>query len=1525
MKKDRRSSTASHSAINDVLRRFHPAVAEWFRASFTSLTRAQELAWPEILAGRSTLVLAPTGSGKTLAAFLAAIDRLMFSPPPDRPHRCRVLYVSPLKALAVDVERNLAAPLAGIARAAESRGDSYRTLTTAIRSGDTPGEERLRMARIPPDILITTPESLFLILSSNARSILASVEVVILDEIHALLGSKRGAHLALSVERVAELAGRELQRIGLSATQRPLDLVARYLGGGECGRRWTPRPVAIVDAGARKAYDIRVEVPAEEMSRLGAALDPGKGESPGSQASFPQRRSNWPAIHPRLLELIRAHRSTILFVNSRRLSERLAAALNELAGEALVRAHHGSLAREERLLIEDQLTSGTLPALVATSTLELGIDMGAVDLVIQIETPPSVASGIQRIGRASHQGGAVSRGVLFPKYRGDLLATAAITSAIREAQVEPTRMPANPLDVLAQQVVSMVVAGEQKFDDIFALVRRAAPYSDLSPSLFEGVLDMLSGRYPSERFAGLRPRLTWDRLRGVLKPREGSRALVVANAGTIPDRGLYGVFLADGDESGKGRSRKGGRRVGELDEEMVFESRVGDVFILGASSWRILEITRDRVLVAPAPGVPGRMPFWRADRPPRPVELGCAIGRLTRELLVMSRPKAIERLVTCHALDETAARNLLAYLEEQKLATGALPDDRTLVLERFRDEMGDWRLCLLSPFGGRVHAPWTLAIRAHLARAGEPEIDTIWSDDGIVLRLPDRDRPPDAEALLPDPGAIEDLVAGELGGSAMFAASFREAAARALLLPRRRPGQRTPLWMQRKRASDLLAVAAQFRSFPMVLEAYRECLKDIFDLPALLDLAARVRRREIRVVTVDTSSPSPFSSSLLFGYVGNYIYDGDAPLAERRAHALSVDQRQLRELLGESELRELIEPAALEELEAALQGLEEGRKASSPDRLHDLLLRIGDLTREEIAGRVASRQSEAEAGSSARERRSFANDMIRPLLDEQRVICIRLAGEERVIAAEEAGRYRDAFGAAPPPGLPDAFLEAVPDALAEIIGRYARTHGPFPASDPARRYGASGVAVTRALERLAASGQVLEGEFRPGGRGREWCDAEVLAALRRRSLARFRKQVEPAEPSALARLLLDRQGIVTDTEELPARGGPDALLDAIERLQGSAIPASTLESAVLPARLGAYRPEDLDTLMAAGEVVWVGLAPLGERDGKVALYLADDFLLLRLASSAGPEGDMHAVIRRVLAQTGARFFPDLHAEAGGGMQRLVLAALWDLVWAGEVTNDTLGPLRALLEEKAARRRSSRRLAAFRTRRPMPPTAGGRWSLLPGDDAGSRTHTERMMAIVGQLIAKYGIVTRDAVAFEGVEGGFAAIYPVLSALENQGKLRRGYFIAGLGGSQFADPGALERLRQLAELPDGDPQGVVLSAVDPANPYGAVLPWPKDEARLARVPGAHVVLVNGLLTAYVSRDQAELRFFLPSEEPSRSAVARTAARSLATWARKTSRPALAWAAEEGAPAARCPLAPFLLEAGFEASGPGFRLPK
>ncbi|HSD18750.1 MAG TPA: DEAD/DEAH box helicase, partial [Anaeromyxobacter sp.] len=1365
---------------------FRPAVREWFSRCFEAPTPAQALAWPAIRRGESTLLLAPTGSGKTLAAFLSCIDRLMFAPEPPRKERLRVVYVSPLKALAVDVERNLRAPLAGIADDAAARGDVHRVPAIAVRSGDTPAAERARFARDPADVLITTPESLYLVLTSNAREVLRSVETVIVDEIHALVPTKRGAHLALSLERLEALAGRPLQRIGLSATQRPLDEVARFLGGvaagsaaeeaarpGEASRH---RPVTIVDAGARKALELSVEVPVEDMSRLGEALEPASGDA----GQAPVRASIWTAIHPRLLELVRAHRTTLVFVNSRRIAERLAAALNELAGELLVQAHHGSIARPQRVAIEDALKAGSLRGLVATSSLELGIDMGTVDLVVQIEAPPSVASGMQRIGRAGHRIDSPSRGVVFPKYRADLLACAGLTEAMHAGEVESTRYPRSPLDVLAQQIVAMVSLDDWEVDALYAVVRRAAPFAELSRPVYEGVLDMLSGRYPSEELADLRPRVTWDRVRGRLRAREGARRVAVVNGGTIPDRGLYGVYLAGG--------KQGHTRVGELDEEMVFESRVGETFLLGASTWRIEEITHDRVLVSPAPGEPGKMPFWHGDAAGRPVELGRRIGRLVRTLRDKPRSAARERLVRAHDLDARAAENLLRFLEDQAQATGAVPDDRTLVVERCRDELGDWRVCVLAPLGSPVLAPWAMAATARARAKFGADVETLWTNDGFAVRLPETEAPPDVAFLLPDPDEVEELVVDDLGATALFAAKFREAAGRALLLPRRRPGRRAPLWQQRKRAADLLAVASRFGSFPILLEAYRECLRDVFDLPALEEVLRDVRDGRVRVVTADTRTPSPFAASLLFGFVASFIYDGDAPLAERRAQALAIDQAQLRELLGEAELRELLDAGALAALEAQLQHLSPETRARSVDGVADLLLRLGDLSREEIARRAATPEAAAAA-----ER----------LVAERRALEVRIGGEERLVAVEDAARYRDALGVPLPPGVPDALLGPVAEALEGLAARYARRHAPFTTGELARRFGIPRAAAEGALRTLLERGRILEGAFRPHGAEREWCDPEVLRGLRRRSLARLREEIEPVEPRAFARMLLGWHGI-------PRRGrGLDAVLDAVEKLQGAPLPASLLETELLPARVDGDLRGDIDALAAAGEVLWVGLEPLGERDGRIALYLADAFprLLPPGRAAADVPGERAQRVLDHLARRGASFFAEIHAAVGGGYEQQTVDALWDLVWRGLVTNDTFQALRAYAEPTPARRERGRAIArapaAFRSRRLAPAAAGGRWTLVAARRelaGGLPTATEWSAATAQQLLVRYGLVTRGAATAESLPGGFSAVYDVLRHLEESGRIRRGYFVAGVGAMQFAQPGVLDLLRSLREPPE-----------------------------------------------------------------------------------------------------------------------------
>lgn len=1467
---------------------FSPATAAWFGSAFEAPTAAQSKGWEAIGRGEHTLILAPTGSGKTLAAFLWALDRLITDPPSGP--RCRVLYVSPLKALTYDVERNLRAPLAGIAREAARLGIEVPEVRVATRTGDTPAAERAAMARRPPDVLITTPESLYLILGSRAAGILAGVEVVIVDEIHAVAATKRGAHLAVSLERLTHLAAHppaslgkepaaaphEPQRIGLSATQRPLEEIARFLGGQDPDGR--PRPVRIVDAGDRKALDLRIVVPVEDMGRLGKPLAPGADEEElimrGAAAGAPEvRASIWPSIYPRLLEAVRAHRSTLIFVNSRRLAERLAARLNELAAAGadpssgidahtlggsshlgagapadLVRAHHGSIAREQRLEIEDALKAGRLPGLVATSSLELGIDMGAIDLVVQVEAPPSVASGLQRVGRSGHRVGEPSRGRIFPKFRHDLLVSAVVAERMHAGLVEQTVVARNPLDVLAQQVVAHVAGAERPVpvEEVAAIARGAYPYAGLGADLLEGVLDMLAGRYPSDELADLRPRLTWDRSAGTLTARPGARLLAVTGAGTIPDRGLYGVFTPEGG------------RVGELDEEMVYESRVGETFLLGATTWRIEDITRDRVVVSPAPGVPGKMPFWHGDNPGRPHELGVALGVFTRTLA--ERDDASLR--DCCGLDELAVRNLRAYVAEELEATGGLlPTDRQVVVERFRDELGDWRLCVLSPFGARVHAPWSMAIEARLRRAGAEEVQAVWSDDGIIVRVPDADEPPDASVVALDPDEVEDLVVGVVGGSAVFASCFRENAARALLLARRRPGGRTPLWQLRQRAADLLAVASRHGQFPIVLETYRECLRDRFDLPALVGLMRDVAERRVRVTSVDLAVASPFASGLVSSYVAAFMYEGDAPLAERRAQALTLDRRMLAELLGSDELRDLLDPGVLAELEDQLACLEPRRRATSADGVTDLLRRLGDLSLPELARRCAP-GVDLEATLAS-------------LSAARRVIAVRVAGEERYVAAEDAARYRDGLGVVLPPGLPEAFVEPVADARLQLVRRWARVHGPFRASEPAERFGVAVEQVAGLLDRLVGDGRVERGGFRPGGAGEEYCDVEVLRTLRQRSLAALRREVEPTGAEALARFLPAWQG-VAPVGSAPPAAGVDRLYEVVGQLQGVPIPASVLERDVLASRVRDYSPLLLDELVSAGEVVWVGAGSLGRDDGRVVLAHRDraGMLLERLGRAGGPwagserpVGELHDHLRAVLGARGACFFRELAAPATGDAE--LLGALWDLVWAGEVTNDGLAALRA--EVGTGRHRSGagprRRSRPGRLSVLGPPQGQGRWSLVERElgtggsavVAGGTPDTGRpapdptvaAIAAAGLLLERHGVLTREAVRAEGVPGGFAGIYPVLVGMEQAGRIRRGYFVAGLGGAQFALPGAVDRLRAVRDRAGtGEPAVVqVLAATDPASAYGAALPWP--ERGPARVAGAYVVLVDGAASVYLER--------------------------------------------------------------------------
>ncbi|MDQ0863380.1 Lhr family ATP-dependent helicase [Arthrobacter globiformis] len=1634
------AGTSTGTSTGDSMGQFSRPTREWFLGAFSEPTPAQQGAWNAISSGSHALVVAPTGSGKTLAAFLWALDRLLVAgsaapdaalpdtevlpgleePPagakPKQPRarkpkrKTRVLYISPLKALGVDVERNLRSPLIGITQTAKRLDLPAPLITVGVRSGDTPASDRRALLSNPPDILITTPESLFLMLTSRARETLSEVDTVIVDEVHAVAGTKRGAHLAVSLERLDALLPAPAQRIGLSATVEPRELVAQFLAGSA--------PVEIVAPPSRKNWDLTVSVPVEDMSDLqgaAGAFDSGPASGLQPQASI------WPHVEEKIVDLVLANQSTIVFANSRRLAERLTARLNEIHAERqlltvgggwddpappapggvatstgtpahmmaqagstagaeplLARAHHGSVSKDQRALIEDDLKSGRLRCVVATSSLELGIDMGAVDLVVQVESPPSVASGLQRVGRAGHQVGEISQGYLFPKHRADLVHTAITVERMLDGKIERLSVPANPLDILAQQTVAATALGSIDVEEWFSTVRRSAPFATLPRSAYEATLDLLAGRYPSDEFAELRPRIVWDRNAGTIEGRPGSQRLAVTSGGTIPDRGLFGVYIigtetegsaspagaGDGKGSGTAAPAKGGRRVGELDEEMVYESRVGDIFALGATSWKIEDITHDRVLVSPAFGQPGKLPFWKGDSLGRPVDLGRALGAFVRELSASDVGPATER---CKAsgLDDFAANNLLQYLSEQKLATEVVPSDTTLVVERFHDELGDWRVILHSPFGMPVHAPWALAVGRRLNQRYGLDGSAMAADDGIVLRVPMmEDEPPGAELFLFDPEELEQIVTAEVGGSALFASRFRECAARALLLPRQTPGKRQPLWQQRQRSAQLLDVARKYPAFPIVLETVRECLQDVYDLPALKDIAASIERRELRIVQTTTQQPSPFAKSLLFGYVAQFLYEGDSPLAERRAAALALDSTLLNELLGRVELRELLDARVIDATERELQRLAPDRKVRGMEGVADLLRLLGPLDPVEVAARLAPAEAPLVEPVETEPVETLETPLVEPvetppsqattaeaaahlaaLQRANRAIKVTIAGVERFAAVEDAARLRDAIGVPLPMGVPLAFIEPVTDPLGDLVSRYARTHGPFTATEAAARLGLGAAVVETALKRLAADGRVVEGEFRPHAEsaatgsaagespaaalsdsdsgldpvaqaaaasaaasaavalaGSEWCDAEVLRKLRRRSLAALRAEVEPVDITAYGRFLPAWQHVRTPGagRGQPALRGLDGIITAVDQLSGVPIPASAWEPLVLASRVSNYQPAMLDELMAAGEVLWSGAGALPGNDGWISLHLADSVeLTLNPAPDFEPGDAQRRLLDHLQANGGGYFFRQL-TDIAGGMDAVlgdqdVVSAIWDLAWAGRVTGDTFAPVRSLIAgghtahrqvARAPRARAPRlsrlgrshgtgllgspglsggRYGSVSGAVPTPPLAAGRWSALPTPELDPTIHAR---ATAELLLDRYGVVTRGSVMAENILGGFGLMYKVLARLEEAGRCRRGYFIEHLGAAQFAVPATVDRLRTYtedAQLAKPEPVALALAATDPANPYGAALPWPASNVeagsghRPGRKAGALVVLVDGALVLYVERGGKTLLVF------------------------------------------------------------------
>ncbi|TQF66122.1 ATP-dependent helicase [Rhodococcus spelaei] len=1501
--------------MDTVLGRFSAPTREWFTGAFPAPTPAQLGAWEAIADGSHALVVAPTGSGKTLSAFLWALDQLATRPHDEkRPPGTTVLYISPLKALAVDVERNLRAPLVGITQTAKRLGLTPPDITVGVRSGDTTLADRRALVRTPPDILITTPESLFLMLTSAARESLATVRTVIVDEVHAVAATKRGAHLALSLERLDMLLERPAQRIGLSATVRPHEEVARFLAGSA--------PVHIVCPPVPKTFDLTVRVPVEDMTELGVTTPDEDSSSPA-----PQQGSIWPHVEEQIVDLVLEHSSSIVFANSRRLAERLTARLNEVYAERLgapvdtvhkpasqigtptevahgadpllARAHHGSVSKDQRAIIEDDLKSGRLRCVVATSSLELGIDMGAVDLVVQVEAPPSVASGLQRVGRAGHQVGEISRGVLFPKHRTDLIHCAVTVERMTAGKIEALAVPANPLDILAQHTVAACALDPLDAAAWFEAVRRTGSFAALPRSAFDATLDLLAGRYPSDEFAELRPRLVWDRDADVLTGRPGAQRLAVTSGGAIPDRGLFTVYMVGEKAS----------RVGELDEEMVYESRVGDVFALGATSWRIEEITHDRVLVSPAYGLPGRLPFWHGDGLGRPAELGAALGEFLREMSLGEATQLRTRLAG-QGLDANATQNLLALVEEQAAATGQVPTDRTLMLERFRDELGDWRLVLHSPYGLPVHAPWALAVGARLQERYGIDSAPTASDDGIIVRLPDtEDAAPGVDLFVFEAGEIEDIVTEQVGHSALFASRFRECAARALLLPRRNPGRRAPLWQQRQRSAQLLDVARKFPTFPILLETVRECLQDVYDLPSLTRLFERIGRKQVRLVEVDTAAPSPFAGALLFDYVGAFMYEGDSPLAERRAAALSLDSALLAELLGRVELRELLDTDVIDLTERELQRLVPDRKAKDAEGVADLLRLLGPLTDEEVAARSLADPREWLAQLEA----------------HKRAMRVAYAGNRWWVAIEDASRMRDALGVPLPIGTPAAFIEPALDPLGDLIGRYARSHGPFALADAAARFGLGTSVVRDVLRRLAVDKRVVEGEFRPAESGTEWCDAEVLRRLRRRSLAAARRDVEPVEPAALGRFLPDWQHVGGGLR------GIDGVAAVIEQLAGVPIPASAWESMVLRSRVRDYQPAMLDELTTTGEVLWSGAGRISGSDGWVCLHPADAAPVTLAPPDATQLSEEGHAILEVLGSGGAFFFRNLSDRIGSTDDESLVASLWELVWSGHLTGDSFAPLRALLSgttrstpshrtpRRAPRARPYRALARpALPSRTGPPSVGGRWSILPELEADP---TVRAHARADVLLDRYGVLTRGSVVAESVPGGFALMYKVLRGFEDSGRCRRGYFVNTLGAAQFSTSDVVDRLRGYGDGSETDrnPGAVALAATDPANPYGAALPWPSLDGghRPGRKAGAVVVLVGGELVLYVERGGKTMLTFTEDD-----AALRSAAGALVNLVDGGGADKIVVEKVDGESVHGSALSPVLVEAGFAATPRGLR---
>ncbi len=1433
------------STFADALREFHPVVRAWFRNTFAEPTPPQVLGWPSIAAGRNTLILAPTGSGKTLAAFLWAINHLFEQHLSESlPSGTRILYVSPLKALNNDIQRNLQAPLEGIEEESRHRGLQVPLIRTAVRTGDTPQSERAAMVRRPPDILITTPESLYLMLTSRrTRSIFSTVQYVIIDEIHSVCGNKRGVHLSLSLERLARLADQEAVRIGLSATQKPLERIAAFLGGGEWkGKRISPRPVTIVDAGRKKKMDLRVGSPVADFSLV-------------------SQEGVWPLILTDLLEQIRKHTTTLVFVNNRRLAERVAAKLNEMVGDPdapastglfavprggysggeqrettadgvppfLVQAYHGSMSQSARARMEKDLKSGRLRALIATSALELGIDIGSIDLVIQLQSPKGVARGLQRVGRSGHLVSATSKGRIYPTHREDLVEATVVARAMMEHEVEETTIPENCLDVLAQQIVAMVAVEEWDGDELFTFVRQSFCYRSLSQKLFTGVLQMLTGRYAREDFPQLRPRISWDRVNNRLLPLPGSSRLAVTGGGTITDRGNFGVYLEDGKT-----------KVGEVDEEFVYETRVGDTFILGSSVWKVASMDANRLSVNAAPGQPARMPFWRGEGIGRSVELGSSVGAFRRELAGrLNRDDCLSWLQHEYPIDSRSAWNLLEYFRKQRNVAGVVPHDRLILVEGFRDEIGDPRIVVHSAFGRRVNGLFGLVLARLLHEETGVEPQTYANDNGVLLRCPDIDSLPLDLVRRLSPETAEELVMEELTSSPLFAGQFRQNAVRALLIPRFSPGKRTPLWLQRLRAGDLLQVSRRYDDCPIVIETVRETLHDILDYGKFISLLRDMQNGNIGIQTALTEVPSPFAASLLFSFISVYMYEWDQPSTDRFSQYLSINRELLSEVVDLNALPGLIRPEAIRDVERKLQHEADGARARSPEELMEILLRIGDLTEEEVAARCE--------GDSA--------SMIRTLSNDGRAEQIQFPDGPRWIAGEDRDLYQE---------------YRTRGHLPRIVGRYIQHHGPITAGELAVRYGVERDDVERAAETLRDDRFFVRGQYRPrelpGGDQPQWAYKPNIERIHRQTLTILRREIQPCSFQEFTRFLHHWQNLVA----APRLRGADGLRICLDQFQGLSLPSEIWARDVIRGRVEGMDLTHLDRITSGGDIVWAGTGP-----GKMMAFSRGAGNVFLRRDDDAEESGLGEAARRILEHLerhGASFLADIRDGVRVTLQALN-RGLSELFWKGYITNDLFTEIMSLRKPTRTRtepplepiqivspHRNPHRARLVQTvRKAIQQTPGwnGRWSLLRSPAVlGDKVPLEdRAAAQASQVLHRYGILARELYRREDLFP-WPVVAAELQRMEMRGEIRRGYFVDGLSGMQYALPSALETLRRLNSQPGEKDHRFLLSACDPANPYGPGIEPPATDPsranpRVLRQPSHHLVFEDGEPLLYIEQ--------------------------------------------------------------------------